>query len=102
MMYVGWATAPRSGGLSRTRRAGRYAEGAGARPPAARGTLRRGRGGPLPHPARRRTRTIAVVGLAIAALGAGLLTSAPASAASRAAAVPAAGEAPGAPGAMSH
>ena len=58
----------------------------------------------MPHRARRRTTTTAAIGLAVAALGAGLLTAAPASAAgaSAATAASAPGEAPGAPGAMSH
>jgi glucoamylase len=52
----------------------------------------------LPHRTRRRTTTTALVGLAVGALGAGLLGAAPASASPAAAP----GEAPGAPGAMSH
>ena len=54
----------------------------------------------MPH----RRRTAVTVGIAAAALGAGLLMSAPAAGAATAvrAASPAAGEAPGAPGVMSH
>jgi glucoamylase len=55
----------------------------------------------LPHRARRRSTTTAAIGLAVAALGAGLLSAAPANASPREAAA-APGEAPGAPGAMSH
>src|SRR6185312_15851115 len=55
----------------------------------------------LPHRARRRSTTTATIGIAVAALGVGLLSSPPATAATSAAAA-APGEAPGSPGAMSH